>query len=92
MSLVDVVILAGYLAPVGLVFREEGVGLLGSVVNLGQTQAVGHAEGLGIDAGTTDDVYLLILGAMSQSLLERWVDIATREETPPVLPCMGGEC
>ena len=45
--------------PVTIVW-EEGISLSGCVINLRQTETVGLADGLFIDAGSTYYIYILI--------------------------------
>ena len=63
-------ILTTFFLPVVLVGREERVGLGWGVVDLCETKTVGHSQCLLVDAGTTDDVYILVFGAVGQCLFE----------------------
>ena len=64
------VLFAIFFLPV-IVGREEGVGLGGDVINLGETETVGDGESLTVDRCTSDDVDILIRGAVLEGLLQR---------------------
>ena len=68
-AIVDVVRFAGGLFPLIFVGREEGVGLGWGIVDLFQAEAIGQGQGLLVNAGTTDDIHILVGGAMSQGLV-----------------------
>ena len=69
MLLVGGMLLAHSFFP-SVVFGEEGVGFGWCVVYLGQTEAVGKAECLLIDACSTYYIYILILRAVCQCFVE----------------------
>ena len=59
MPLVGRMRLAGYFFPVAVVW-EEGVGLGRGVVDLSETQAVGLADELAVEARPTYYIYMLV--------------------------------
>ena len=71
MTLILLVILTLRFLPV-VVRREERVGLGGGVGNLCETETVGDAEGLTIDAGTTDDIDVLVSSQIYPGPLPRY--------------------
>ena len=75
MTVIDGMIFTAFFLPVVFVGREEGVGLGRGVVDLRQTETVGEGQGLTIDAGTADNINVLIRGAMLQSFFERGEDV-----------------
>ena len=89
MTVIDGMVFTAFFLPVVFVGREEGVGLGGGVVDLGETETVGEGEGLTIDAGAADDVDVFIRGAVGEGLFEGGEDVAVGVEvvqTPPGLP------
>ena len=55
--------------PFGIV-REESVGPVGRVVNLGKTQAVGKTDCLSIYFGTTYNINIFLLRAVLESFVK----------------------
>ena len=68
--LIRVVRFTAFFPPALLVCREEGIGLVGNIVHLGETKAVGKRDGLGIDSGSPDDIDFLIGSTMAERLLQ----------------------
>ena len=66
---VDGMVFTERFLPVVFVGREEGVGLGGGVVDLGETETVGEGQGLTIDRGSTDDVDVFVGGAVGEGLV-----------------------
>ena len=64
--------------PVAIVW-EEGVSLSRSVINLCQTQTVGHTDGLLIDTCSTYYIYVLLRLTTLECSLEGGIDIAARQ-------------
>ena len=75
MTVVDGMVFAEGLLPVVFVGREEGVGLGGGVVDLGETETVGKGQSLTVDRGSADDEDVFVGGAVGKGLIERGVDV-----------------
>ena len=70
MTVIDGMVLTAFFFPVILVGWEEGVGLCGSIVDFGETETIGMFQRLTIDGGTTDDIDILVGGAVLQGFFQ----------------------
>ena len=91
MTFIGRMILAPYLLPI-VVGGEEGVGFGGRVMNLCETEAVGHRKEVTIEGGTANDKHLLIgttggneLVPRSKALAVRQLFLATGEHAVPTV-------
>ena len=79
MTVIGGMVFTAFFLPVVFVGREEGVGLGGDVINLGETETVGEGQGLTVDGGTADDIDVFIGGAVLQGFFQRGIDITAGE-------------
>ena len=70
MTIIDGMVFTVFFLPVVFVGREEGVGLLGGVVDFRQTEPVGKWQCLFIDTGTSDDIHFLVFTAMGEGIFQ----------------------
>lgn len=71
MALVGVMLLATFLFPSIVIRRKEDVGICGCIVYLGETQAVGNFQRLGIYTRSTYYIYVIIVDAMLTTFIHR---------------------